>query len=767
MISKPSSVSYKAALYAETALGQTFKKTGLLWERAASVDIDGDGDLEIIVSTTPVDSTTRPLSGSRVIALDFKDGELVDVTTKVFPSSAKTSILRDFVVGDFNRDGIDDLYLSSQGPRESWPFPGEQNRLLISDGEGRYTDKTTNLPKYTDYSQGSVTADFNGDGKLDLFVNNQSDDQNVPSYLMFGNGAGDFGSAQFLHSRDGGWVRSARFSSDFDGLSAPRVTAVIDYMGNGTQDIYLGPLWRDVNGSQVFQGFGIAVNDGKGNFKLKFDAKFKPPVTSSDVSYSVISNDFTKTGDVDKDGDDDLLVFWEGFEDDTIQLLLNRGTKGFVDASHWIEGQEDGDKLPAVADQPDFDLVDIDGDGDLDIVLSRWASDYSGQRTLWFENDGTGHFTRIDEDAFPATRLFKFADVNNDGIQDVVYKADTWKVPDAISDAHYAGVRLGEIKTAVSRSGWNTDDSIAGGDGEDTLGGADGDDVLKGNGANDRVFGEGGHDTLFGGDGDDTVVGNAGLDVLFGGAGHDRLDAGSGNDSIVAGSGNDTVYAGSGLDTIDAGAGNDLVYGGLDRDTVVYVTSNAVTVDLAITTAQNTGNGGVDTLVDIECVSAGSGADTLSGTNAHNRLYGNGGNDRLDGRNGSDSLDGGAGRDTLIGGAGNDTLIGGIGRDVFTLGAGSDRVVFKTTADSVRVDPDQVTDFVRGEDRLDLSGIDANVLSGGNQAFVFKGSAFSGGAGQVIFKNGILSADVNGDKVADLAVALTGITALNAGDLVL
>lgn len=767
MISKPSSVSYKAALYAETALGETFKKTGLLWERAASVDIDGDGDLEIIVSTTPVDSTTRPLSGSRVIALDFKGGELVDITTKVFPSSAKTSILRDFVVGDFDGDGIEDLYLSSQGPRENWPFPGEQNRLLISDGSGRYVDKTSNLPKYTDFSQGSVTADFNGDGKLDVFVNNQADDQNVPGYLMFGNGAGDFGNAHFIHSRDGGWTRSARFSSDFDGLSAPRTTAVIDYMGNGTQDIYLGPLWRDVKGSQVFQGYGIAVNDGKGNFKLKFDAKFKPPVAANDVAYSVVSNDFTKTGDIDKDGDDDLLIFWEGFKTDTLQLLQNRGKAGFVDVSHWIEGQEGGKKLPAVADQPDLDLVDIDGDGDLDLIMSRWASDYSGQRTLWFENDGTGHFTRIDAKAFPATRLFEFADVNNDGIPDVVFKADTWKVPGAISDAHYGAVRLGEITTAVVRSGWNTHDKIAGGTGDDTLGGAGGNDVLKSNGGNDRVYGENGNDTLFGGDGNDTLSGGGGKDVLWGGAGNDSMNGGNDNDSLVGGSGNDTMIGGSGLDTIDAGSGSDVIQGGLDRDTVIYTTSNSVTVDLAITTAQNTGGGGIDTLLDVECVSAGSGADILSGTSIYNRLVGNGGNDLLDGRGGSDLLGGGDGRDTLIGGTGSDVLIGGLGRDTFTLGAGFDRILFKSASESSRLDPDLVTDFVRGEDKLDLSAIDASALSSGNQAFVFKGSAFTGVAGQVIFKNGVLSADTNGDKLADFAVALSGITTLTAGDLVL
>src|SRR4029077_20091005 len=80
-----------------------------------------------------------------------------------------------------------------------------------------------------------------------------------------------------------------------------------------------------------------------------------------------------------------------------------------------------------------------------------------------------------------------------------------------------------------------------------------------------------------------------------------------------------------------------------------------VTVSLAIVGAQNTGNAGNDTLLNMEGIAGSNFNDTLTGDGNNNTLVGNGGNDSLDGGAGNDTLDGGAGDDTLQGGAGFDT----------------------------------------------------------------------------------------------------------------
>ncbi len=151
-------------------------------------------------------------------------------------------------------------------------------------------------------------------------------------------------------------------------------------------------------------------------------------------------------------------------------------------------------------------------------------------------------------------------------------------------------------------------------------------------------------------------------------------------------------------------------------------------------------------------ISGNSGPGTHTGTAYADEIRGLGGNDVLYGLGGNDLLDGGAQNDVLIGGAGRDTLIGG---------SGSDQFVFETLADSSFSAPDTIADFNRGEDRISLSAIDANVLASGNQAFTFIGtSAFTGSAGQLryTYSGGdlIVTGDVDGDRHADFSLIVDG-----------
>ncbi len=75
---------------------------------------------------------------------------------------------------------------------------------------------------------------------------------------------------------------------------------------------------------------------------------------------------------------------------------------------------------------------------------------------------------------------------------------------------------------------------------------------------------------------------------------------------------------------------------------------------------------------------------------------------------GADLLSGGAVDDLIWGGAGADTLIGGDGRDILAGGPGADRLTGGNGADIFIFDRgpdrDQIEDFQRGADKIDLSG---------------------------------------------------------------
>ena len=250
---------------------------------------------------------------------------------------------------------------------------------------------------------------------------------------------------------------------------------------------------------------------------------------------------------------------------------------------------------------------------------------------------------------------------------------------------------------------------FTGDNGDNVLAGGTGDDTLNGLGGNDTLIGDAGADTLDGGDGNDILDGGLGTDTYIGGAGFDTVTYANSAIAVVMDNLTGTVMAGTGggseylsnsiervigsifddflaatggaLVTLEGGPGNDtlsgdeqddFLYGGdgndlmLERyfpgvhmsndsydggngiDTVSYgIASAAVNIDLRLTTAQNTGGDGIDTIVNVE------------------NINGTGFNDTLIGNSVGNALNGGPGNDTFTGGAGADTLTGGAGVDIF------------------------------------------------------------------------------------------------------
>jgi Ca2+-binding RTX toxin-like protein len=215
---------------------------------------------------------------------------------------------------------------------------------------------------------------------------------------------------------------------------------------------------------------------------------------------------------------------------------------------------------------------------------------------------------------------------------------------------------------------------------------------------------------------------------------------------------------------IQAGVGNNVINGGSGTDTVSYaagVGSTGVKVSLATTAAQATGGSGSDTLVSIENLLGSQYADQLTGNTGANRLEGGAGNDTLSGGSGNDTLDGGAGNDTLIGGAGKDVMTGGAGNDIFDFNALSELGLGSTLRDVI-------TDFTRGQDKIDLSTIDTNASLTGDQAFTFV-TAFTTTAGQVRYSGGIVYLNTDNDTAAEFEIELTGTipASLSASDFIL
>jgi len=323
-------------------------------------------------------------------------------------------------------------------------------------------------------------------------------------------------------------------------------------------------------------------------------------------------------------------------------------------------------------------------------------------------------------------------------------------------------------------AGTSGDDEINGTAAHETFQGGNGNDTLHGGGGNDRLEGGAGSDTLYGGAGQDTLIGGGGNDHLDGGEIRDRTNytdlniasyfgAGSGVDvnlqtgiaqdgygtsdtlvniNFVVGSGQGDTLTGSStpnlFEQFNGRGGNDIIDGGA-IDPLTQSNSNRVTYENAgagviVTlggagagTAQD-GEGGTDTLYNINHVRGSNHDDTLTGSDSAltEHFEGRAGNDAIDGKGGIDivryegasgpvTVDLGAGTasgagvgtdtllniegvrgsnwdDTLVGGGPGTTepgtieiFVGNGGNDLIDGGSGYDRADYNTAQFGVNV----------------------------------------------------------------------------------
>lgn len=137
-----------------------FTKNGVL------VDINGDGFPDAVGSLsigTQVPVNAYINNGAGVFAMD---------NTIFLPAQPAVNHARQWLMADFNGDGLQDVLISDHG-LDSPPYPGERNWLLFNNGAAKLVDVTaSNLDVLPGYTHQSAIGDLNGDGRPELFLNN-------------------------------------------------------------------------------------------------------------------------------------------------------------------------------------------------------------------------------------------------------------------------------------------------------------------------------------------------------------------------------------------------------------------------------------------------------------------------------------------------------------------------------------------------------------------------------------------------------------------
>lgn len=291
---------------------------------------------------------------------------------------------------DINQDGLLDV-LSFIGHGQS-EFDYQTAQFLINNGEDGFDKETSHWlgePLQSVHPRKALTADFNGDGKADVFVIGHGYDKHpfpgeVMSYMLSEEG----GYRSYKLPQTGFWHGGG--AGDIDGDGDIDVVAV-----TGGDD------------------FSMFINDGDGNFTYK-EAPFK---FESLGYYTADLIDFNGDGNLD---------LWAGgheFEGAVNIVYLGDGKGNF---------NQDGVRLPVNNNGYgiilDFDFADIDGDGDKDIVLNRVGDPengdgfYVGYEVELLLNDGELNFSRHSALMSDPTGWFNWVrvkDYNGDGKPDV------------------------------------------------------------------------------------------------------------------------------------------------------------------------------------------------------------------------------------------------------------------------------------------------------------------------------------------------------------
>lgn len=336
---------------------------------AGVADIDGDGDLDIVIA-----NEFRP----NILLLNDGQGRFSDGSDRL-PRTEHDS--EDVGIADFDGDGLLDIVIVSEDD--------QTNELYLNTVAGVFRDESGRIP-VTGTTNGLVVADLDLDGFPDLLLANNGQDAAV-----LNDGSGFF--------RD---------------ETETRLPASLDV----TQDLELGDVDGDGDPDLVAANEGpnaLYINDGTGRFLDESRSR----IPLRDAPEETREADF---GDVDGDGDLDLLfanvaAFVEG-ADPRNRLLINDGRGFFAD--------ETESRLPADTESSfDGDFRDLDGDGDLDIVTGNSDTDLSQRRIApapfrAYLNDGSGHFTEATTLVFgegvTGTGFdLEFGDFDGDGLEDV------------------------------------------------------------------------------------------------------------------------------------------------------------------------------------------------------------------------------------------------------------------------------------------------------------------------------------------------------------
>jgi hypothetical protein len=327
-------------------------------------DYDNDGFADVLVTQY----------GDNILYHNNGDATFTDVTAKAGVSMSGHPFKASACWVDIDNDGYLDLFVTGYF---QWTFqdnsddycgerkPGYRtyctpdvfkplpNALFRNNGDGTFTDisEKAGINKYLGKGMGVAIADYNGDGRMDIFVTNDK----MPNFLYRNEGGGVLKEVA---------MEAGVFSNESGSMVSGMGCDFKDYNNDGWPDIFYADL--------VKESFTIFANGGKGFF---MDATFPSGAGIHSSSHSAWSNKFM---DFDNDGWKDIFIAGSHVVDNVelynpaarykepCFLYRNLGNGKFEDISKQL-----GPDFQVVGANRGVAVADFDNDGNLEVAVCR------------------------------------------------------------------------------------------------------------------------------------------------------------------------------------------------------------------------------------------------------------------------------------------------------------------------------------------------------------------------------------------------------------
>lgn len=338
---------------------------------AASVEIadfNKDGKPDIVVAhTADNDKAVATLENSSItILLNTGNRKFVQVTGSPFYAG---DFPNDINIADFNKDGNLDIALANHVKKYF--------TLLIGNGKGQFAEAPHSpfAVQVKPHPHGIISADFNGDGNLDIATDSWGVDSIV---ILSGDGKGDFKNPAYYATGKHPYerLRTADFNKDgkpdivttnldgnsvtillnggkgnfsthlFDAGSTPFGVATGDLNGDGNIDLAVVNA-PTISGKTGKDGLTILLGDGKGNFSILHGSPFETGLGPTRVAI----------GDLNNDGINDIAV--------------SNYKSTFISVYYMSKNRlQSSIQLPIGKHSDGIAIFDIDGDGKKDIIAT-------------------------------------------------------------------------------------------------------------------------------------------------------------------------------------------------------------------------------------------------------------------------------------------------------------------------------------------------------------------------------------------------------------